>query len=116
MFLVSAADDGSRVVFFVAQNSRHAILDADLQVEQQLNLLWPVRTVSREEALAYPEGAPVGEARAGLLRAPAPEVDVAEVRAGAGRLPRNPRWQLRSRSPRRSLPLPSRRRSAARDC
>jgi LysM repeat protein len=78
VFLISAADDGSRVIYFVAQNARHAILDSDLQLEQQINALWPLRVVSREEALAYPEGAPVGGARTGLLQAPMPLVVVAE--------------------------------------
>jgi LysM repeat protein len=76
VFLVTAADDGSRVVYFVAQNARHAILQADLQVEQQLNALWPVRVVSRDEALAYAEGAPVGSARAGLVSVPVAESPV----------------------------------------
>jgi LysM repeat protein len=80
VFLVTAADDGSRVAYFVAQNTRHAILEPDLQVEQQLNPLWPVRVVSRDEALVYAEAEPIGAARAGLLAAPVAEVvEVAEA-------------------------------------
>jgi LysM repeat protein len=70
VFLVTAADDGSRIVYFVAQNARHAILEPDLQLEQQLNSLWPSRVASRDDVLAYPEGAPVGNARTGLVSAP----------------------------------------------
>jgi len=77
-FLVTASDDGGRLVYFIAQNARHAVLDADLQVERQLNPLWPVRNVDRQEVLAYPEGEPVGTARAGLLG-----VAVAEAPAAA---------------------------------
>jgi LysM repeat protein len=64
-------------VYFVAQDARHAILEPDLQVEQQLNPLWPVRVVSRDEALVYAEGSPVGDARTGLVTAPV--AAVAEV-------------------------------------
>src|SRR5205085_10170235 len=69
-FLVTATDEGNRVVYFIAQNARHAIQDVDLQVERQANPLWPVRTVERDEVLKYPEGAPIGSARVGLLDAP----------------------------------------------
>jgi len=84
VFLITAADDGSRVVYFVAENARHAILEPDLQIEQQLNPLWPLRVVARDEALAYPEGAPVGAARAGLITAAGVEVaEVAEAQPGS---------------------------------
>jgi LysM repeat protein len=83
VFLITSADDGSRVVFFVAQNARHAILEADLQFETQLNPLWPTRTVTREEALAYPEGAPVGAARTGLLAEAPAEAPVVEAEPAA---------------------------------
>ncbi len=72
-FLATTTDDGSRVVYFIAQNARHAILDADLVAERQLNALWPVREASVDEVLAYDEGAPVGKARTGVLDAPAVE-------------------------------------------
>jgi LysM repeat protein len=74
VFLVTAADDGTRLVYFIAQNTRHSTLPGDLQLEQQLNSLWPVRAATRDEVLAFPEAAPVGTARTGLLNAP----DVAE--------------------------------------
>lgn len=74
-FLITAADDGSRAVYFIAGNARHSILGADLQLEMQLNPLWPVRQASRDEVLSIVEGAPVGSARAGLLSGPAPETD-----------------------------------------
>jgi LysM repeat protein len=67
VFLVTAADDGSRAVYFIAQNTRHSISVADLQLEQQLNPLWPVRYSSRDELLAFAEGAPIANARTGLL-------------------------------------------------
>jgi LysM repeat protein len=69
VFLVTAADDGSRAVYFIAGNTRHSISVADLQLEQQLNPLWPVRFSSRDELLAFAEGAPIANARAGLLGA-----------------------------------------------
>ena len=69
VFLVTAADDGSRAVYFIAQNTRHSISVADLQLEQQLNPLWPVRYSSRDELLAFAEGAPIANARTGLLGA-----------------------------------------------
>src|SRR4051812_45195188 len=72
-FLVSAGDDGTPVVYFIAQNIRHAIADADLQIERQLNPLWPSRSAARDEVLAYPEGSPVGNARVGVLRVDDPE-------------------------------------------
>lgn len=80
VFLVTATDDGSRVVYFIAQNARHAILDVDLQVEQQMNPLWPIRVASRDEVLDYAEGSAIGKARAGLLMVALPEIE-AEVAA-----------------------------------
>jgi LysM repeat protein len=80
-FLVTSADDGSRVVYFVAGNARHSIIPADMQVELQRNPLWPVRSVSREDVLALPEGAPVGSARAGLLSAPTTAAESASAEA-----------------------------------
>ena len=71
MFLVTAANDGTQAVYFVAQNVRHSILPSDVQTEEQINPLWPVRSVNPDEVLAYPEGAPLGNARAGLVT-PAP--------------------------------------------
>jgi LysM repeat protein len=70
VFLVTAADDGSPLVYFIAQNTRHSILPADLQLEQVLNSLWPVDGATREEVMAFSEAAPVGSARTGLLTAP----------------------------------------------
>src|SRR5207302_6863278 len=61
VFLVTAADDGSRVTYFIAQNTRHSIGSSDLQVEQQLNPLRPVRPATRDEVLAFPEAAPIGQ-------------------------------------------------------
>jgi LysM repeat protein len=69
VFLVTAADDGSRAVYFISRNTRHSISVADLQLEQQLNPLWPVRFSSRDELLAFAEGAPIANARTGLLGA-----------------------------------------------
>jgi len=67
VFLVTAADDGSQVIYFIAQNTRHNVMPIDVQMEQQLNPLRPLRFVDRDEVLAYVEAAPVGGARAGLL-------------------------------------------------
>ena len=86
-FLVAAADDGSRAVYFIAGNSRHSVLTADLQLEMQLNPLWPIRQVSREEVLAFVEGAPVGHARAGLLSGPAPVADTQSVEGSTAEQP-----------------------------
>jgi LysM repeat protein len=66
-FMVTAADDGSRVAYFIAGNVRHTVLPADMQLELERNPLWPVRPASREDVLAHVEGAPVGTARAGLI-------------------------------------------------
>jgi LysM repeat protein len=70
VFLITAADDGSRAAYFIAQNTRHSIASSDLQLEQQLNPLWPLRSASREEVLAFPEAAPIGPAKTGLITAP----------------------------------------------
>jgi LysM repeat protein len=67
VFLVTAGDDGGKLVYFIAQNQRHNTLTADLLLEQQLNPLWPVRLASRDEVLAFGEAAPVGSALTGLL-------------------------------------------------
>jgi LysM repeat protein len=67
VFLVTAADDGSRAIYFIARGTRHSTLPGDLQLEQQLNPLWPIRLASRDEVLEFAEAAPVGSARAGLL-------------------------------------------------
>jgi hypothetical protein len=66
-FLVTSADDGSRAVYFIANNSRHSILWTDLQIELQLNPLWPVFDATTDQVLAFPEGAPIGGAPSGLL-------------------------------------------------
>jgi len=70
VFLVTAADDGSRVSYFIAQNMRHSIAAGDLQIEQQLNPLRPVRAASRDEVLAFAEAAPIGKAKTGLITVP----------------------------------------------
>ncbi len=70
VFLITAADDGSRATYFIAQNTRHSIASSDLQIEQQLNPLWPARPATREEVLAFPEAAPIGPAKTGLITAP----------------------------------------------
>lgn len=67
MFLVTTADDGSRATYFIAGNTRHSIVAADMQLELQLNPLWPVHTVSPDDVLAFAEGAPIGNARQGLV-------------------------------------------------
>jgi LysM repeat protein len=74
VFLSTAADNGSQVTYFVAQNVRHSILLADVQMEEQINPLWPWRTASRDEVMAYAEAAPIGGALVGLLPA-APRPD-----------------------------------------
>src|SRR5207244_5449219 len=82
VFLVTTADDGSRATYFIAGNARHSILAADMQLELQLNPLWPVHTVSPDDALALAEGAPVGNARQGLVGGTAAEPEpVAEAPA-----------------------------------
>ncbi len=75
VFLFTIADDGSRAIYFIAANSRHSILDSDAQQELQLNPLWPLRQASQDEVLAFPEGAPIGNARTGLLTAPTVPAD-----------------------------------------
>lgn len=67
VFLVTTADDGSRATYFIAGNTRHSVLAVDMQLELQLNPLWPVHTVGPDEVLAFPEGAPIGAARTDLL-------------------------------------------------
>ena len=67
VFLQTQADDGGPVEYFIAQGARHAILDQDLQVELRANPLWPYRLAPREEVLAFPEGAPVGDALVGRV-------------------------------------------------
>jgi LysM repeat protein len=83
VFLVTSADDGSRAVYFIASNARHSITASDMQLELQVNPLWPVRQVSQDEALNFDEGAPIGNAHTGLIGAsaapepqPAPEPTV----------------------------------------
>src|SRR5687768_5074453 len=87
VFLATTADDGSRAIYFVARGARHSIMEADLQAELRTNPLWPVRSVERDEVLAYPEASPVGSARAGLLGSvladASPEELVAEAVADA---------------------------------
>ena len=74
-FLVTTADDGSQVTYFIAGNTRHSIQASDVQLERQLNPLWPAREATQDEVLAFDEGAPIGSARAGLLGAAAPAPD-----------------------------------------
>jgi LysM repeat protein len=69
VFLITTADDGTRAVYFVAGNARHSILPADMQLELELNPLWPLRYVDPDEALSLPEGAPIANARTGLVGA-----------------------------------------------
>ena len=69
MFLVTTTDDGSDAIYFIAQNMRHSTLPGDLQHERELNPLWPLWVVDRDVVLAFPEAAPVGAARIGLLDA-----------------------------------------------
>lgn len=71
-FLFTTADDGSRVVYFIAGNTRHSILPSDVQLELQVNPLWPERQASQDEVLAFAEAGPIGAAKAGLLGAPQP--------------------------------------------
>lgn len=68
-FLFTSADDGSRAVYFIAGNTRHSILPSDVQLELQANPLWPERQATPDEVLGFPEGAPIGTARSGLLGA-----------------------------------------------
>jgi len=67
VFLFTAADDGSQAAYFIAQNTRHSIWPSDVQLEQQLNPLWPTRSATRDDVLAFAEGAPIGGARTGLI-------------------------------------------------
>jgi LysM repeat protein len=67
VFLITTADDGTRAVYFVAANARHSILPADMQLELQINPLWPLRYVDTDEVLNLPEGAPIANARTGLV-------------------------------------------------
>ena len=54
-------------MYFIAGDTRHSILWTDMQIELQLNPLWPVYTASSDQVLGYAEGAPVGAAKTGLL-------------------------------------------------
>jgi LysM repeat protein len=74
-FLITDADDGSQVIYFIAGNTRHSVQPADVQLELQLNPLWPMREATQDEVLAFEEGAPVGSARTGLLGAAAPAAE-----------------------------------------
>jgi LysM repeat protein len=76
-FLVTAGDDGNRLIYFIAGNTRHSIVLADWQHEMQLNPLWPVRAVDRDEVVGFPEGAPVGTAPTGGLDSPVAADDTA---------------------------------------
>jgi LysM repeat protein len=67
VFFVTDADDGSRAVYFIAGNTRHSIVWTDMQIELQLNPLWPVFTATRDQVLDFPEGAPIGAAKTGLV-------------------------------------------------
>jgi hypothetical protein len=69
-FLTTTADDGSATIYFIAGNTRHSILVADMQRELQLNPIWPIHSAAPDAVLAYPEGAPIGNARTGLLSGP----------------------------------------------
>jgi LysM repeat protein len=84
VFLVTIADDGSSVAYFIAGNARHSISPSDMQLELQANPLWPVRQVSQDGALSFGEGAPIGSARTGLIGASAaPEAEPAPAAQGA---------------------------------
>jgi LysM repeat protein len=88
VFLITAANDGSSAVYFIAQNTRHSISPGDMQFEQQINPLWPVRIVDRDVVLAFGEAAPVGSAPVGLLNALATDNPTsAEDEPGAGDAP-----------------------------
>ena len=67
VFLQTVADTGDKVEYFIAQGARHAIQDDELQAELRINPLWPFRAVSRDEVLAFPEGAPIGKAPTGRV-------------------------------------------------
>lgn len=95
VFLITTADDGTRAVYFVAGNARHSILPADMQLELQLNPLWPLRYIDADEALTLPEGAPVGKARTGLIGA---EVSAPEPEAPAPAAPEPP-FELEAPAP-----------------
>jgi nucleoid-associated protein YgaU len=70
VFFQTQADDGGPIEYFIAQGTRHAILDADLQAELHANPLWPYRLAPRDEVLAFPEGSPIGNATVGRLTQP----------------------------------------------
>jgi LysM repeat protein len=111
VFLITTADDGTRAVYFVAGNARHSILPADMQLELELNPLWPLRYVDPDEALSLPEGAPIANARTGLVGAvaappepeqPAPvpaEVPVEQPAPVAAEAPVEPPVPLRAEAP-----------------
>jgi LysM repeat protein len=70
VFMRTTAEDGSPALYFIAHGARHSVLEGDMRTELSLNPLWPVRSVEREVALVYPEAAPIGAARVGLLQIP----------------------------------------------
>lgn len=99
VFLITTTDDGSEVIYFIAQDTRHHTLPGDLQLEQQLNPLWPVRIVDRDAVLAFPEAAPVGAAGVGRLSATVS--DASQQRPTRQSPPTPPRQPTPSLSPSR---------------
>ena len=83
VFLVTTADDGTRAAYFIAGNTRHSILTADMQTELRLNPLWPVHVVSPDQVLAFDEGAPIGQAPVDLLGSAGDEADAAPAEEAA---------------------------------
>jgi LysM repeat protein len=67
VFLVSVDPRGAQIAYFIAGNVRHSITTADMQAEQRLNPLWPVRVVLPQDVVTYAEGAPIGTAKQGIL-------------------------------------------------
>lgn len=70
VFLVSVDPRGAQIAYFIAGNVRHSITIADMQAEQRLNPLWPVRVVLPQDVVTYPEGAPIGAAKQAILAPP----------------------------------------------
>jgi LysM repeat protein len=66
-FLFTTAADGNQLIYFIAGGARHSVEKLDVQLAVQRNPLWPLVLATPEDVLAFPEAAPIGNARVGLL-------------------------------------------------
>ena len=84
VFLVTTADDGSQLIYFIAGNTRHNVSASDLSLELQQNPLWPVRQAALEYVKWFAEGGPIGTGQPGLLNgAAAPAAESTNAKSAA---------------------------------